>query len=270
MANISTVDGSLSVTGPKASTLAFLRLLEIAENWDYHTTLIEVDLSIKEAQINDTADNEDVVIDCMMTGAGRWAYHNNITQLMNWLNNDRMLDGGSWGEKWTIENELDWQQINNDPVTVNFSFCEEEGGFAFIGESEYSLTWDAGEILDTQVDVISDETYPYTAENLSNIMGMEDVYDITPYSAKWINDHLYQTEWKVYVDEYIEGDFDLSHVGKDSINEGQDFVIAYMKTYNEMFDPDNGFSIWWSIDEWFEDPDVQIILKQTFINMSKK
>ena len=260
MANISTAEGNIRLKGPVGSLKAFLRLMEKAKTWHYVTDIVDSDQLIKELENENNDDIKEV--NGFFFGFGRWVYDNNIEYLMSWLNNNRNIEG-VWQPKWTIENEKDWQQLNKEPIEIEFDYKEEESGNQILAESNAILTWAKGELLEPIVDIKPHTMHDYTAENLRNIFGYEEIYDLSDESVDCIDEEIHEGGWVEYIEEEVGTQYDLTGIGDVDTKEHKLFIKELKQSLEDLIGESRTLTVWYSVDEWFEDEEVIEAIKLT-------
>ena len=259
MANISTVEGDITLKGSVESLKAFLRIMEKAKKWHYVTEIVDSEELIKEL---DNVDSEVKEVNGFFFGSGRWVYDNNIKYLMGWLNNERKIEN-VWQPDWTIEDEMDWQQLNEYPIEIEFDYKEEESGNQILAESNATITWTKGKILEPIVDIKPDTMYDYTAENLRNIFGYEEIYDLSDESVDYIDKDIYEGGWVEYIEEQVGAQYDLTGIGDIDTKEHKLFIKELKQSLEDLIGESRTLTTWYSVGEWFEDEGVIEAIKLT-------
>lgn len=260
MANLSSAEGYITLTGSTESLTAFLKIIPKAQSWGYSTQITDIDLMLEEIEKSTV---REMSVKSFFYGYGRWTYDNNIRYLMNWLNNDRDVDG-EWQSLWTIEDEINWNQLNEDPITIEFEYNEEESGNQILCESSATLTWDKGKITDPDYTPGEDTMHEYSAENLRNIFEYDEVYDYSDNSIDCIVEDIHDGGWKEYLEDKVETDFDLSKIDDKSSKEHALFIKELKQSFEDTIGESRTLSIWYSVEEWFDSEDVRETLKLTF------
>lgn len=248
MANITDANGTIAVKGPIKSVISFLELMDRARKWGYCTDILD---SQNDLEVLTGVSDTDCMVNGVLyfSGSGRWGYDTNIKYLTQWLEADRQND-----ELWSIQDEMNWYQLNTEPIELEFTYTDVDLG-QFIATETVQLTWKPNKILDSIMDKIESTVYDLTAENLINIAHYEDVFDYSSYTINHL-DKSYGIDWVKYIQEYVKSE-KVDYLKKPGC------INTFVKKLGQTFDnyknnkhsPYN--SIWFSIEEWFEDEIVQ-------------
>lgn len=260
MANLSSAEGNITLTGSPKSLKAFLEIIPKAQTWNYSTEITDIDLMLEEIEKSIV---EEMSVNSFFYGFGRWTYDNNIQYLMNWLNSERQIDG-KWQPNWTVEDETNWNQLNEEPIKIEFEYNEEEAGNQILAQSSVRLSWDKGEITEPNYVAGDDTMHEYSAENLRNIFGYEEVYDYSDNSIDCIVEDIHDGGWKEYLENKVETDFDLSKIDDKSSKEHTLFIKELKQSFEDTIGESRTLSTWYSIEEWFDSDDVKESLILTF------
>ena len=262
MANISTAEGSIALHGPVRSVHAFLHFRDKMASWNYSLNVDE------DSQVSDDLEliidenpEEEVSIDIDFLGFGRWHFSNNVQHLLSWLNHDRenpksngVLSG------WTDKDEMAWNQLNNEPIFMTFSYVDVEEGVGFLVKEIAELEWDPGKILEPKFSENTIGNYDLTAENIHDLLDNPEAYDYSSYTVKDLDENE-QIDWEWYVTEYVDSNLDTSILKNNDDVRYENFVLKLAHQLEQYQRDEDTNAIWYSVEEWFQDENIQEIIK---------
>ncbi|WP_018142369.1 hypothetical protein [Alloscardovia criceti] len=163
MPNLSNATGTITITAEN-ETIArtfFNAYDHIASNWDYGTYIDSNDQTI------DRTDNQ-YSISASFTGAGRWAYSENIPWTFTIITDEKYHDK-------LIEEEL--TILKNSTISVLYDFEDFEAGQELLYTQTVKTTYNKGEIT---TEVLENTDLDYTLENLQTYIS-NDFYGTTTF-----------------------------------------------------------------------------------------
>src|SRR5699024_5367551 len=113
------------------------------------------------------------------------------------------------------------------------------------------------------VDIKPDTMYDYTAENLRNIFGYEEIYDLSDESVDYIDKDIYEGGWVEYIEEQVGAQYDLTGIGDIDTKEHKLFIKELKQSLEDLIGESRTLTTWYSVGEWFEDEDVIEAIKLT-------
>src|SRR5699024_11198974 len=109
-----------------------------------------------------------------------------------------------------------------------------ESGNQILAESNATITWTKGKILEPIVDIKPDTMYDYTAENLRNIFGYEEIYDLSDESVDYIDKDIYEGGWVEYIEKQVGAQYDLTGIGDIDTKEHKLFIKELKQSLEDL------------------------------------
>lgn len=245
MANLSTAEGTVHLIGATKSIGAFLELIEHSESWNYPIQIMDRDVLLEEINASKEVESE---IEPHFFGVGRWNFEGTLTNFLKWFADDRENQ-----VKWTTEKEAAWQQLNDNPITLTFTYVDYEET-AYLVKEVLTITWQKNDIVHPQTTMNSAETFETTAENYAELADAT-YYDYSSFTVDVLKDPDAEIEVD-WIDELknstISDQIDLA-----KFQQYFDTITKQLGRSLDQWCDENHNALWTDPSEWFDDSTVQ-------------
>lgn len=259
---ISKANGIVKMIGSVESVYAFLRLVDADQSMIDKLVINIYPNDHKNMQATIKSDpNHLMSIDREFRGGGLPNYSGTILYLFKYINELRLDDNDNFQKDWTIENEEFWQQLNKEPIILEFEYSEIEVNAQILSRKIYRLEWTKNNLLNPSIILKERMFYPYDAEHIDGLVALPD-YDVFDYSAYALNKleenyERHNHHWENYIKSYA------NHLDVTDLNKRNSFRHrTFRKAFEErLIQRKNSTSaeniIHYSLNDWLNDDWIQ-------------